>query len=93
MERAVIVSDGLELQLAEKIDTIPSLRREETPRFEEKTDARDLSEVEQEHILRILQRTGWRIEGDKGAARLLGINPSTLRARMKKLGIKRPVVQ
>ena len=93
MERAVIVSDGLELQFAEKIDTIPTLRREETPRFEEKTDVTDLSKVEQEHILRTLQGTGWRIEGDKGAARLLGINPSTLRARMKKLGIKRPGVQ
>jgi DNA-binding protein Fis len=37
----------------------------------------------------VLQQTGWRINGDKGAAVILGINPSTLRARIKKLGIVR----
>jgi formate hydrogenlyase transcriptional activator len=46
--------------------------------------------VEREHILRTLRATGWRIDGDNGAARLLGLNPSTVRARMKKLGIHRP---
>jgi transcriptional regulator with GAF, ATPase, and Fis domain len=37
-----------------------------------------------------LQQTGWRVEGPKGAARILGLNPSTLRSRMLKLGIRRP---
>jgi DNA-binding protein Fis len=37
----------------------------------------------------VLQKTGWRIEGEKGAATLLGLNPSTLRARMRKYGMRR----
>jgi len=49
-----------------------------------------LHEVERDHILHALQKTGWRIDGDHGAARLLGINPSTMRARMKKMRIHRP---
>jgi len=49
-----------------------------------------LADVEKEHIYQILLQTGWRIEGPKGAAKLLGVHPSTLRHRMKKLGIKRP---
>jgi len=46
--------------------------------------------MEREPILAILREIGWRIEGHNGAAELLGIKPSTLRSRMKKLGIKRP---
>ncbi len=48
-----------------------------------------LEEVERRHILMVLQKTGGLIEGPKGAAGILGLNPSTLRGRMKKLGIKR----
>jgi len=40
--------------------------------------------------LRTLKETGWKIEGPKGAAKTLGIHPSTMRARMRKLGIRRP---
>jgi PAS domain S-box-containing protein len=49
-----------------------------------------MDEVEREHILRILEQTYWRIEGPQGAAEILGMNPGTLRSRMKKLGIRRP---
>ena len=48
-----------------------------------------LEEVERTHILRTLEQTGWRVSGAKGAARLLGLPPTTLEARMKKLGITR----
>jgi formate hydrogenlyase transcriptional activator len=48
-----------------------------------------LEECERNHILRILQQTGWRVEGPKGAARILDLNPSTLRSRMLKLGIRK----
>jgi PAS domain S-box-containing protein len=48
-----------------------------------------LKEVERSHILTILQKTAGLIEGPSGAARILGLSPSTLRGRMKKLGIKR----
>ena len=46
-----------------------------------------MDEVERQHITRVLQRTGWRIKGENGAARILGMNPSTLYSRMQKLGI------
>ena len=51
-----------------------------------------LREQERDHILRALHRTGGRVSGAQGAATLLDINPKTLEARMKKLGIRRTVV-
>lgn len=48
-----------------------------------------LAEVEKNHILKILELTRWQIEGTDGAARILDINPSTLRSRMKKHGISK----
>ena len=50
-----------------------------------------LDEAEQAHIGRTLEQTGWRIEGPGGAAQLLGLRPSTLRSRIKKHGLLRPV--
>ncbi len=50
-----------------------------------------LEEAERQHILRALRQTEWRIAGPKGAAQLLGMKRTTLQARMRKLGIKRPV--
>jgi formate hydrogenlyase transcriptional activator len=49
-----------------------------------------LADAEREHILRALERAGWRIKGPKGAAAALGLKPSTLYTRMKKLGIRTP---
>ena len=49
-----------------------------------------LENIERHHIVRALNETGWVIHGKKGAAEILGINPSTLRSRMDKLGIRRP---
>ena len=48
-----------------------------------------LEENEKQHIIRALKMTGWRISGEKGVARILGINPKTLDSRMRKLGIRR----
>jgi transcriptional regulator with GAF, ATPase, and Fis domain len=45
--------------------------------------------VERSHILEVLENTGWKISGRNGAAEVLGLKESTLRARMKKLGIQR----
>jgi DNA-binding NtrC family response regulator len=50
----------------------------------------DLKELEHRHILQTLTLTKWRIAGSEGAAVRLGIPPSTLRSRMKQLGMKRP---
>ena len=49
-----------------------------------------LENNERNHIIRAMSETSWVIHGKKGAAELLGINPSTLRSRMEKLGIKKP---
>jgi len=46
-----------------------------------------LADSEREHIVRILEKTSWRIKGSQGAATVLGLNPSTLYSRMEKLGI------
>jgi transcriptional regulator with GAF, ATPase, and Fis domain len=46
-----------------------------------------LAESERDHILKTLERTGWRIKGPQGAAVHLGLNPSTLYSRMERLGI------
>ncbi len=49
-----------------------------------------LEDVERNHILRVLESTGWRVSGKSGASRILDLKESTLRSRMLKLGIKRP---
>jgi formate hydrogenlyase transcriptional activator len=50
-----------------------------------------LEEAERQHILRALRQTEWRIAGPKGAANVLGMKRTTLQARMRKLGIRRPI--
>jgi formate hydrogenlyase transcriptional activator len=50
-----------------------------------------LEEAERQHILRALRQTEWRIAGPKGAAALLDMKRTTLQARMRKLGIRRPI--
>ncbi len=49
-----------------------------------------LEELERRHIIEVMEQTGWRVSGPKGAALLLGLKPTTLEARMKKLGVRRP---
>jgi transcriptional regulator with GAF, ATPase, and Fis domain len=91
IESAVIVSDGPILLLPNKTDdTISSAHQEETTGVEEKFLTKSISEIEREHIQNILKKNGWKVEGLNGAAQLLNIHPSTLKARMRKLGIKRP---
>jgi PAS domain S-box-containing protein len=82
IERAVINSSGPRLYLAD--DFAASVRGQRTPPL------KSLEEVEKDHILRVLQSTHWRIDGAKGGALILKMNPSTLRSRMRKLGIRKP---
>jgi len=81
IERAVIISTKNKLEIG---DAIPKKRRSITD------EAVTLAENERQHILKILEHTNWRISGEKGAAKILEINRTTLEARMKKLGIVRP---
>jgi formate hydrogenlyase transcriptional activator len=50
-----------------------------------------LEDAERQHILRALRQTEWRIAGPRGAAAILGMKRTTLQARMRKLGIRRPI--
>jgi formate hydrogenlyase transcriptional activator len=52
--------------------------------------SRSLEDVERQHIVEVLEQTRWRVGGERGAARILGLKRTTLDARMKKLGIIRP---
>ena len=83
IERAVITTQGTALQVLDRFD---KLQKTEKPTGQ---DIKAIAEMEHDHILRVLQKTGWRINGANGAAVLLGLNPSTLRARMQKYGIVR----
>jgi len=83
IERAVITSQGATLQVLDRFETF---RRSEEP---EGGEVKALVELEHDHILHVLKKTGWRIEGKSGAAVILGLNASTLRARMRKYGIVR----
>jgi len=97
IERAVILSPGKTLVLAEDLRATPaqavhaatakSKPIEIAPAPESNGS---LDDVERRHIESVLNRTNWMIEGDRGAAKILDLNPSTLRSRMQKLGIKRP---
>ncbi|MBB1094296.1 sigma 54-interacting transcriptional regulator [Rhodopseudomonas palustris] len=84
IEKSVIISPGRSLILDDKLDSSIA-----TPSPNEKPK-KDLAAVERSHILQILQSTDWRIEGADGAAAILGLHPSTMRYRLKKLGIRRP---
>jgi transcriptional regulator with GAF, ATPase, and Fis domain len=54
------------------------------------TGGDDLQSVERAHIIETLDKCAWKVKGSGNTAERLGLNPSTLRARMKKLGIQRP---
>ncbi len=83
IERAVIITQGENLTLAESF--------EYTGRTGIPADSdMSMEGVEREHILNMLKKNNWRISGQNGAARILKLNPSTLRFRMKKLGIRKP---
>jgi formate hydrogenlyase transcriptional activator len=106
LEQAIIVSQGqwlefggfaagpllralpVALPLAEPVASLaPELSAEAS-----EVPIKTLREQERDHILAALRRTGGRVSGAQGAATLLDINPKTLEARMKKLGIRRTVV-
>ncbi len=80
IERAVIISSGKSL-------TVDQLSK---PEFEEDEKLLSLTDYERQYIINVLKKTYWRVEGTQGAARILDMNPETLRSRMRKLEIRRP---
>jgi formate hydrogenlyase transcriptional activator len=102
IERAVLLSPGKELRVpiselkpvaiaadasSDSSSSSVSLTSSTSPSSSIST----LEDAERQHILRALRQTEWRIAGSKGAAVLLGMKRTTLQARMRKLGIRRPV--
>ena len=81
LERAVINSSGPKLRL---VDDLKTHQRDLW------STQKTLQSLEREHIMRILELTKWQVSGKNGAADILGLNRSTLRARMRKLGIVKP---
>ncbi len=80
VERAMILANGPILRI-----TMPG-----TPPLFPSVSSRKMEDVERDHVLSILEKCGWRVRGAHGAAEQLGIKPTTLEARMAKLGIRRP---
>ena len=81
LERAIINSSGPKLRL---VDELKKTGKDLSP------SNKKLQTVEKDYILRVLEQTRWKISGKNGAAEILGLNRSTLRARMRKLGISKP---
>ena len=82
IERAVINTQGKSLNLVDKLDRSVEMDSPEN-------QSRSLHDIERESILKALKDTDWKIEGQNGAADILGLNPSTLRGKMRKFGIRR----
>jgi formate hydrogenlyase transcriptional activator len=80
IERAMILSEGAELDVSGSLPT---------RRGGAGAGVRTLEDIQREYIRLVLEQTGWRVSGRGGAAELLGMKPTTLEARMKKLGIRR----
>jgi formate hydrogenlyase transcriptional activator len=102
IERAVLLSPGKELRvpvselkpvasLAESGADSSSSSASLTSLTSSASSISTLEDAERQHILRALRQTEWRIAGAKGAAGILGMKRTTLQARMRKLGIRRPV--
>ena len=87
VQRALISSKGEIVELAEPL--VEHSDEDDAPRIISSSIA-DLKLVEREHILDVLEATNWKISGPSGAAAQLGLPPSTLRSKMKKLSIERP---
>ncbi len=96
LERAIILSRGSSLELREEllgqgVQTV----RQGSPHADLAAEGpgagtATLEEVEREHIRRVCEDCNWTIKGAGGAAERLGLNPSTVYFRLKKLGITRP---
>jgi formate hydrogenlyase transcriptional activator len=104
LERAVILTIGATLDIApDLLPTLPARTAEERTLPKSTDDNRGgavalqpscqpqptLEAVERDYILSVLRQTNWLITGPRGAAKVLDLNPTTLRNRMKKLGITR----
>ena len=86
IERAAITASGPSINVSTFLEA-PDLPQD----FEHThSNSQHIQDVDRAHILRVLDKVHWVIDGKGGAARILGLHPNTLRFRMRKLGIQRP---
>jgi transcriptional regulator with GAF, ATPase, and Fis domain len=85
IERAIIVTQGSTLRLAAPLK-VHQVQQESI----QASPMKSLAEMEKAYILQALDKAHWNVTGKGGAADLLGLNPSTLRGRMRKHNIRRP---
>jgi formate hydrogenlyase transcriptional activator len=89
IERAAVLCQGTALELDDDLLPVaPSAPGTEAAAPPGRMGT--LAEMERAHIVGVLDRVSWLIEGPRGAARILGLHPNTLRSRMDRLGIRRP---
>jgi PAS domain S-box-containing protein len=93
VERAVIVSqnDAIDWSLIIPNSLPKSVAEGQTVELDHIRTAQEMIQLEKENILKALKQTRWKISGEKGAASLLGMPPTTLTSKIKALGIVRPV--
>jgi formate hydrogenlyase transcriptional activator len=91
LERAIILGNGPKLSIDADTFRTPLQEVESAPKTPSPSAAAgdSLQSIDRNHILAVLEQTGWVIEGPRGAAKTLDLHPNTLRSRMKKLGIRR----
>ncbi len=87
LERAIVLSPASTLIVEPLLDAVERLVSAAEPASESES----VDNVVRHHMVSVLEQCHWRIKGAGAAADRLGINPSTLRYRMKKLGIQRPI--
>jgi transcriptional regulator with GAF, ATPase, and Fis domain len=87
IERAIILSPDAALSLPDPLVRVGASAASDSS---SPGQERDLAGVERSHIIRVLESCNWKVKGEGNAAERLGLNPSTLRGRMRKLGIERP---
>jgi transcriptional regulator with GAF, ATPase, and Fis domain len=94
IERAVILSRGkvlrLDLAMSDILEAVPQQPETEGAKGEEILTDAALRDLERNNILAALRLADWRVSGPNGAARLLGVKPTTLADRMRKFSIGRP---
>jgi transcriptional regulator with GAF, ATPase, and Fis domain len=93
IERAVITSPGPHLNLNRALPDAGALPQRPSPETAAAPDILtedELNELQRRNMLQALEAADWQISGQCGAARRLGLKPSTLQSRMKSFGIKRP---
>ena len=89
IERGLIVSQSEVLEAGDWLPKIQEPIHQQTQLMESSSAQNDvtLESRERQHILEVLTKKNWKIRGANGAAKILEINPTTLEARMKKLGL------